>query len=87
MDYAYHHSAADFLWRVIRWIIGLALAFGVAYYVATTIRTPTLMTLSVNLPAPSMSGLGPVLRDPGLIAANINNWWASHITAYLPSHS
>lgn len=45
------------------------------------------MTLSVNLPAPSMAGLGPILHDPGLIAANINNWWASHITVYLPMQS
>lgn len=40
MDYVYRDPVTDFLWGVIRWIIGLALAFDVAYYVATTIRTP-----------------------------------------------
>ncbi len=87
MDYAYRHPVTDFLSSVIRWIVVLALVFGLAYYVATTIRTPPLMTLSANLPAPSPVGIGPFLRDPSLIAANINNWWASHVTAYLPMHS
>jgi hypothetical protein len=87
VDYAYRHAATDFLWSVVRWIIGLALVFDLTYYLATTIVSPATVTLSVNLPMPSPEGIGSVLHGPGLIAANINNWWASHITAYLPMHS